>query len=70
MPAINPLFSGRLRTHWRSSAGAAGRCASIAEALHDDKSGVRSGNGMAVMAEVAYPLRDSEISAHDYRARL
>jgi cytochrome c553 len=26
MPAIRPLFSERLRTDWRSPAGAAGRC--------------------------------------------
>jgi cytochrome c553 len=35
----------------------------IAKALHDCKSGVRSGGSAAAMAEVAVPLSDSEISA-------
>ena len=35
----------------------------IAKALHDYKSGARSGGGVAAMAEVAYPLTDQDISA-------
>ena len=35
----------------------------ITKALHDYKSGVRSGGGVAAMAEVAYPLSDDEITA-------
>ena len=35
----------------------------LVKALHDYKSGVRSGGGMAAMAEVAYPLSEEEISA-------
>ena len=35
----------------------------IAKALHDYKSGARSGSGVAAMAEVAYPLSEQEISA-------
>jgi cytochrome c553 len=35
----------------------------LLKALHDYKSGVRSGGGMAAMAEVAYPLSDEEIEA-------
>ena len=35
----------------------------ITTALHDYKSGVRSGGGVAAMAEVAYPLSDDEITA-------
>ena len=33
------------------------------KALHDYKSGVRSGGGQAAMAEVAYPLSEEEITA-------
>ena len=35
----------------------------IAKALHDYKSGGRSGGGVAAMAEVTYPLTDQDISA-------
>ena len=35
----------------------------LLKALHDYKSGVRSGGSMAVMADVAYPLSDEEITA-------
>jgi cytochrome c553 len=35
----------------------------LLKALHDYKSGVRSGGGMAAMAEVAYPLSEEEIEA-------
>src|SRR5882757_3921521 len=35
----------------------------LLKALHDYKSGVRSGGGMAAMAEVAYPLSEEEIAA-------
>jgi len=35
----------------------------IAKALHDYKSGARSGGGVAAMAEVTYPLTDQDISA-------
>jgi cytochrome c553 len=35
----------------------------LQKALHDYKSGVRSGAGMAAMAEVAYPLSEEEITA-------
>jgi cytochrome c553 len=43
----------------------------IAKALHDYKSGLRSGSGVAAMAEVAYPLSEQEISAlAHYLARL
>ncbi|THD71041.1 MAG: c-type cytochrome [Bradyrhizobium sp.] len=35
----------------------------LIKALHDYKSGVRSGGGMAAMAEVAYPLSEEEITA-------
>ena len=35
----------------------------LVKALHDYKSGVRSGGAGAAMAEVAYPLSDEEISA-------
>jgi len=35
----------------------------LVKALHDYKSGVRSGGGMAAMAEVAYPLSEEEITA-------
>src|SRR6266404_464933 len=35
----------------------------LLKALHDYKSGVRSGGGMAAMAEVAYPLNEEEITA-------
>jgi cytochrome c553 len=35
----------------------------LLRALHDYKSGVRSGGGMAAMAEVAYPLSEEEITA-------
>jgi cytochrome c553 len=43
----------------------------IAKALHDYKSGLRSGSGVAAMAEVAYPLSEQEMSAlAHYLARL
>jgi cytochrome c553 len=35
----------------------------LLKALHDYKSGARSGGGMAVMADVAYPLSEEEITA-------
>jgi cytochrome c553 len=35
----------------------------LVKALHDYKSGVRSGGSMAAMADVAYPLSDEEITA-------
>ncbi len=35
----------------------------LLKALHDYKSGVRSGGSMAAMADVAYPLSDEEITA-------
>jgi cytochrome c553 len=35
----------------------------LLKALHDYKSGVRSGGGMATMAEVAYSLSEEEITA-------
>ena len=35
----------------------------LVKALHDYKSGVRSGGSMAVMADVAYPLSEEEITA-------
>ena len=35
----------------------------LVKALHDYKSGVRSGGGMAAMADVAYPLHEEEIEA-------
>ncbi len=35
----------------------------LLKALHDYKSGVRSGGAMAAMADVAYPLSDEEITA-------
>jgi cytochrome c553 len=35
----------------------------LVKALHDYKSGVRSGGGQAAMADVAYPLSDEEITA-------
>lgn len=35
----------------------------LLKALHDYKSGVRSGGGMAAMADVAYPLSEEEIAA-------
>jgi cytochrome c553 len=35
----------------------------LLKALHDYKSGVRSGGGGAAMADVAYPLHDEEITA-------
>ena len=35
----------------------------LSKALHDYKSGVRSGGSMAAMADVAYPLSDEEITA-------
>src|ERR1700694_1083486 len=35
----------------------------LLKALHDYKSGVRSGGGMAAMADVAYPLSDEDILA-------
>src|ERR1700726_2068403 len=35
----------------------------LLKALHDYKSGVRSGGGMAAMADVAYPLNEEEIEA-------
>jgi cytochrome c553 len=35
----------------------------LLKALHDYKSGVRAGGGMAAMADVAYPLSEEEITA-------
>jgi cytochrome c553 len=35
----------------------------LLKALHDYKSGVRSGGGVAAMADVAYPLSEEEIAA-------
>ncbi|HVV43313.1 MAG TPA: c-type cytochrome [Nitrobacter sp.] len=35
----------------------------LVKALHDYKSGKRSGGGMAAMSDVAYPLSDEEITA-------
>ena len=35
----------------------------LLKALHDYKSGVRSGGGQAAMAEVAFPLNEEEITA-------
>jgi cytochrome c553 len=35
----------------------------LLKALHDYKSGVRAGGGMAAMADVAYPLSEEEIEA-------
>ena len=35
----------------------------LIKALHDYKSGMRSGGGQAAMAEVAYPLSEEEITA-------
>ena len=35
----------------------------LLKALHDYKAGVRSGGGMAAMADVAYPLNEEEITA-------
>src|SRR5580693_94425 len=35
----------------------------LLKALHDYKSGMRSGGGMAAMADVAYPLSEEEITA-------
>lgn len=35
----------------------------LLKALHDYKSGARSGGGMAAMAEVVYPLSEEEIAA-------
>ena len=35
----------------------------LLKALHDYKSGTRSGGGMAAMADVAYPLSEEEITA-------
>jgi len=35
----------------------------LLKAMHDYKAGVRSGGGMAAMADVAYPLNDEEITA-------
>lgn len=35
----------------------------LVKALHDYKSGARSGGGMAAMADVAYPLSEEEIAA-------
>lgn len=35
----------------------------LAKALHDYKSGLRSGGGVAAMADVAYPLSEEEITA-------
>ena len=35
----------------------------LVKALHDYKSGIRSGGGGAAMADVAYPLSDEEITA-------
>ena len=69
MPAIYPLFPRRLQIDWRSSAKAFHRLAAVA--LHDYKSGLRSGGGVAAMAEAAHPLSDDEIAAlGHYLARL
>jgi cytochrome c553 len=38
----------------------------LLKALHDYKSGARSGGGMAAMADVAYPLSEEEITALVY----
>ena len=35
----------------------------LLKAMHDYKAGVRSGGGMAAMADVAYPLSEEEITA-------
>jgi cytochrome c553 len=35
----------------------------LVKALHDYKSGIRAGGGMAAMADVAYPLSEEEITA-------
>jgi cytochrome c553 len=35
----------------------------LLKALHDYKSGIRAGGGMAAMADVAYPLSEEEITA-------
>jgi cytochrome c553 len=35
----------------------------LLKALHDYKSGARSGGGVAAMADVAYPLSEEEITA-------
>lgn len=35
----------------------------LLKALHDYKSGARSGGGMAAMADVVYPLSDEEVTA-------
>ena len=35
----------------------------LLKALHDYKSGARSGGSMAAMADVAYPLSEEEITA-------
>jgi cytochrome c553 len=35
----------------------------LVKALHDYKSGLRNGGGMAAMADVAYPLHEEEIEA-------
>ncbi|MDB5579187.1 MAG: cytochrome, partial [Bradyrhizobium sp.] len=35
----------------------------LVKALHDYKSGLRSGGGMAAMADVAFPLSEEEIVA-------
>ncbi|MBS0531592.1 MAG: cytochrome c4 [Proteobacteria bacterium] len=35
----------------------------LVKALHDYKSGARSGGGMAAMSDVAYPLHEEEITA-------
>src|SRR5258705_13991661 len=42
---------------------AVARVAGLLKALHDYKSGVRSGGGQAAMADVAYPLSEEEITA-------
>jgi cytochrome c553 len=43
----------------------------LIKALHDYKSGVRSGGGQAAMADVAYPLSEEEITARaHYLSRL
>ncbi len=46
-----------------AQAAAGRRCEYLLKALHDYKSGVRSGGGMAAMADVAYPLSEEEIVA-------
>ena len=70
-PDVAPIFERRCAScHTDSFAGtkATARIAGqreeyLQKALHDYKSGVRAGGGMAAMADVAYPLSDEEITA-------